>query len=104
MNNRIGSAIPEPVAYYPLGTIVTLKKTSQKLLIVGRYCKDSETDRRFDYCGVPWPDGLTQPGDALFFDDSSIQLIHFLGLQNAEEYIFREKLESKVSQQQQPAA
>lgn len=77
--------------YLPIGTIVTLKEATVKLMITG-FCMLNTEDPEagvFDYCGIPYPCGeISLEGKALFNHDQ-IQEINHMGLESDEfnEYI-----------------
>lgn len=79
----------------PLGSVVTLKGGQKRIMIVGRMHKESATDRWFDYAAVLWPEGIIRSDRLFLFNQEDIRLIHFIGLQDVQEFSFRSQLEEK---------
>ncbi len=72
--------------YLPIGTVVTLKEATVKLMITGFCMMNSEApdDGVYDYCGIPYPIGeISLEGKALFNHDQ-IQEINHMGMESEE--------------------
>lgn len=76
--------------FFPIGSVVTLLPSTKKVMIMGRY--QTNGDRAYHYCGCLYPEGYLKPDKFILFNNSDIKTVHFLGLQNEEEFLFLEKL------------
>jgi hypothetical protein len=75
----------ERIEYVPLGSVVLLKDTTQKLLVIARAINVKNGDKTyfFDYGGVLYPDGLT--GDRMaYFNHDGINKVVFEGFDDVE--------------------
>lgn len=85
-------AMPELL---PLGSVVTLRGGEKRIMIVGRFQKEKSTGQWFEYAAVLWPEGMIRSDRMFLFNQEDIRLIHFIGLQDQEEFVFRSVLEEK---------
>lgn len=85
--------------YMPLGSVVTLKQGTKKLMITGRLQRESESGLVFDYCAVLWPEGLIASDQLYLFDHEDIDLIWYVGMQNEEEFSFRHQLDEMLEKE-----
>lgn len=76
--------------YLPLGTVVTLKETEKKIMIIGRYQISNETI--YDYSGCLFPEGYLGKDKMYVFNNSDIDMVYYIGMQNEEEFAFRKAL------------
>ena len=51
----------------PIGSVVRLRAHTHEYMIFG-VCQDDVLGRRYDYIGVPWPEGNTGEEQQLLFD------------------------------------
>ena len=68
----------------PIGSVVKLKDVPQKVMIVGHLVSAADDGKQWDYAAVHYPQGLIDPEKFILFDHGSIELMHFIGLQDAE--------------------
>jgi Uncharacterized protein conserved in bacteria len=76
----------EKVDFLPLGTIVSLKGSVKKSVIIARglATKLGEDTKYFDYGGVTYPEGLI--GDSIqYFNVDSIDEVVFKGFSDADD-------------------
>ncbi|MDZ5607300.1 DUF4176 domain-containing protein [Bacillus pseudomycoides] len=80
-----------------IGSIVTLKEGTKKLMIFGRK-QQMETDdvRKFDYIGCPYPEGYINPDFTYLFNHDDIQEVVSVGFTDQEEQDFQQNVLSKV--------
>ncbi|WP_243524101.1 DUF4176 domain-containing protein [Bacillus pseudomycoides] len=80
-----------------IGSIVTLKEGTKKLMIFGRK-QQMETDdvRKFDYIGCPYPEGYINPDFTYLFNHDDIQEVVSVGYTDQEERDFQQNVLSKV--------
>lgn len=79
----------------PIGSVVTLKNSLPKPLMVYAR-KTSHAERReCDYLGVPYPEGFVGDEAAFCFNKEDIDRLWFVGYQTAREVELREFLENQ---------
>ncbi|PEY41487.1 hypothetical protein CN354_06660 [Bacillus cereus] len=80
-----------------IGSIVTLKEGTKKLMIFGRK-QQMETDdvRKFDYIGCPYPEGYINPDFTYLFNHDDIQEVVSVGYTDQEERDFQQNVLPKV--------
>jgi len=83
--------------YLPIGTVVILKGGKRKIMITGFLSISPETgDKVFDYSGCPYPEGFLNYNQVCVFNHSQIDKIFFNGFVNAEEIVFKKKLNDQL--------
>ena len=71
----------------PIGSIVTLDDSEDKLMIFGiLQSTGQESDEQYDYIGVPYPMGNSGPDNQFLFQHDNIDEIIHIGYED-EEYI-----------------
>ncbi|MEY8467831.1 DUF4176 domain-containing protein [Faecalibaculum rodentium] len=80
--------------WLPLGSVVTLKEGSKKLMTVGRIQRGGD-DILYDYAGVLWPEGMIRSDRLYLFNHDDIDLLWYVGMQDQEEFGFRRVLEEQ---------
>lgn len=80
----------------PLGSVVDIKEYDESIMICGRVVGRDSDGKIYDYVGVPYPVGLTDPDNMLFFNNDSIENIDFIGCKNAIENEFKTEVLSKL--------
>ena len=75
----------------PIGTVVLLKDATKKIMIIG-YLPVTEDDKKFDYAGVMWPEGLLSADKTLLFNNEDIDDVFFNGFKNNESEEFIQKV------------
>ena len=80
--------------WLPLGSVVTLKEGSKKLMTVGRIRRGGD-DILYDYAGVLWPEGMIRSDRLYLFNHADIDLLWYVGMQDQEEFGFRRVLEEQ---------
>lgn len=81
----------------PLGSVVDIEG-AQGVLVVGRVASKAGEDKVYDYIGVPYPEGLGDTDEMLFFDQDDIDSIDFIGCKNNIEMDFRENVLEKLDE------
>ncbi len=86
--------------YLPVGTVVMLKEGKKRAMITGFCCiGDKEKNKKvFDYSGCLYPEGFISANKFLLFDHEQIDKIYFLGYQDEEEKVFKERLNRVIDQ------
>ena len=80
----------------PIGTVVSLKGGNKKLMITSFWVSDEETDERYDYCGVLYPEGMLDSSMHYLFNIEDIVEVHYLGYFNEEEEEFKRVLYEEI--------
>ena len=80
--------------YLPIGTVVTLKGATKRVMISGFCALDnSNKDKIWDYSGCMYPEGFINSNQICLFDHDQIEKIYHIGLSNdAEEKEFKDNL------------
>lgn len=87
----------ERVDFLPLGTIVQIKGSVKKSMIIARAlaAKMGEDTRYFDYGGVTYPEGLI--GDAIqYFNVDSVEEVVFCGFADKDDELMVKNLNNWV--------
>lgn len=77
----------------PIGSVVMLKGGKKRLMIYGIKQTDTSTGQEYDYISVLYPEGNLGNEGHFFFNNSDIEKIYYLGLNDGERQSFIEKLE-----------
>jgi hypothetical protein len=86
--------------YLPLGTIVRLNNSNAKVMIIARgslYNKLGDFGY-FDYSAVPYPFGLFDSNNVLFFNQEDVQEVIFKGYKDDEEAAYISDLVRTISE------
>lgn len=77
--------------YLPIGTVVSLKDGTKKLMIFGIVQTVEEQDgKEYDYIGVPYPEGNLGQDFQYLFNHKDVREIYFRGFEDIErqEFVF----------------
>lgn len=85
--------------YLPIGSVVTLKGKEKKVMIIGRY--QIANDQSYDYSGCLFPEGYLGKDNVYVFNNSDVDTVYFMGMQNEEEFSFRKALIELVEKNNQ---
>lgn len=70
----------------PIGTVVLLKESSRKVMIIGvLQFNGADQSVLYDYSGVLYPEGLIDPKNNYLFNKAQIERIYYLGYHNEEQ-------------------
>lgn len=78
--------------YFPIGSVVLLKESNKRVMIVGLKQKQFDSDKVWDYSACLYPEGIIDPDKLYLFDNEQIQRLYFVGFQDGEALEFLEKL------------
>ena len=83
----------------PIGSIVMTENGTTPLMIVGRASLFEQDDQTgyFDYSAVPYPQGVTDGKEFIFFNQEDVAHILYFGYVTAEEQEFASKYDELVS-------
>ena len=84
--------------YLPIGTVVLLKGGKKRAMITG-FCSVAQENQEkiYDYSGWVYPEGYLSSNQVCLFDHDQIDKIYFLGYEDEEEKMFKEKLNQIVA-------
>ncbi len=80
--------------YLPIGSVVLLKDSQKRIMIIGVKQKQANSDKIWDYCACLYPEGIIDPEQLFLFDAEQIERLYFVGLQDGEGLAFLETLNS----------
>lgn len=78
--------------YLPIGSVVLLKESQKRIMIVGVKQKQVGSDKIWDYSACLYPEGILDPDKLFLFDNEQIERLYFVGLQDGEGLAFLKKL------------
>ncbi|WP_297236500.1 DUF4176 domain-containing protein [uncultured Faecalicoccus sp.] len=80
----------------PIGTVLTLKNGSKKVMITGRIQREKKTKKVFDYAACLWPEGMLDSSHFYLFNHEDVDILYHIGYQALEEFQFRSVLEEEI--------
>ena len=85
--------------YLPIGSVVLLKGGKKRAMITG-FCSVAQENQEkiYDYSGCVYPEGYLSSNQVCLFDHEQIEQIYFVGYEDEEEAIFKEKLNKIVTE------
>lgn len=78
--------------FLPIGSVVLLKESQKRIMIVGVKQKQANSDKVWDYSACLYPEGILDPDKLFLFDAEQIERLYFVGLQDGERLAFLNKL------------
>jgi len=78
--------------YLPIGSVVLLKESQKRIMIVGVKQKQAGADKVWDYSACLYPEGIIDPERLFLFDTEQIERIYFIGFQDDEGLSFLDQL------------
>lgn len=78
--------------YLPIGSVVLLKESNKRIMIVGVKQQQADSDKVWDYSACLFPEGMLDPEHLYLFDSEQIERLYFIGLQDGESLAFTEKI------------
>ncbi len=89
----------EQKKYLPIGTVVLLKNSQKRLMIIGFCTFDGEDNEKiYDYSGCFFPEGLISSNQIFLFNHNQIERIYSMGFVDNEAKEFQDKLK-KIGQE-----
>ena len=61
----------------PIGSVVTLKEGTKRLMIIGRLQQNVRTKKVYDYAGCLWPEGYIDKDSCYVFDHEDMDIEEF---------------------------
>lgn len=86
--------------YLPIGTVITLKNGTKRLMIFGiiQNTEEDETTKQYDYIGVPYPEGNIGSDYQYLFNHEDVEVVYFRGFEDVERQEFIANLVELYSQ------
>lgn len=79
--------------YLPIGSVVLLKESTKKVMIVGVLQRGSKNPQNiWDYTAVVYPEGFLDANKMIMFNHDQIENVYALGYQDAEQLAFSAKV------------
>jgi hypothetical protein len=84
--------------FLPIGTVVLLKGGKKRAMITG-FCSiaNENQEKIYDYSGCVYPEGYLSSNQVCLFDHEQIDKIFFVGFEDEEEKMFKDKLSKIVA-------
>lgn len=80
--------------FLPIGSVVVLKGTDKKLMIIGRVQVCDGVVHK--YSGVLYPEGYLGSEQLYLFEEADIETLYYIGMQDEEEFAYRKALQESV--------
>ena len=82
----------------PIGSVVMLKGGNKRVMICGRIQTKVNEDKIYDYSACYYPEGIINPRELFLFDNEDIDMVYFVGLQDLEEFKFRDYIDQQLKE------
>ena len=82
----------------PIGSVVMLKGGNKRVMICGRIQTKVNEDKIYDYSACCYPEGIINPRELFLFDNEDIDMVYFVGLQDVEEFKFRDYIDQQLKE------
>ncbi len=82
--------------YLPIGSVVLLKDSDKKFVIIGYYYHDYLTEKTYDYCGCIYPIGVIPHGLGMCFNQEDVEKVIDLGFVTKNYEIYTNKLKEMI--------
>ena len=79
--------------YLPIGSVVMVRQSDRRIMIIGREQKDKKTGEEFDYIACFFPEGVQESTKVLRFNKEDVILVFSLGYVNEDELRLRKRIE-----------
>ncbi len=74
----------------PIGTVVLLKESTKRVMIIGLLQQQNTTNKIWDYAAVYYPEGYMGADKTFLFNGDQIERVYALGYQDEEQFEFKE--------------
>ena len=78
--------------FLPIGSVVLLKNSQKRIMIVGVKQKQVDSEKVWDYSACLYPEGVLDPDRLFLFDAEQIERLYFIGFQDGEGLEFQNRL------------
>ena len=79
--------------YLPVGSIVLLKGSANKVVVLGYAVKEDNDNKIWDYVGGPFPVGIIKSDMNILFDIEQIDKVIHIGYKDEDTISFLEAIE-----------
>lgn len=87
--------------FLPIGSVITLKGGTKRVMICGRLQFKADDEKTvYDYSACYFPEGYIGPQEMFLFNNEDIDMVYFLGLQDVEEFKFRDYMNQQIEANQ----
>ena len=76
--------------YLPIGSVVLLKDSQKRIMVVGVRQKQVDSGKIWDYSACLYPEGILDPDKLFLFNNDQIERVYFVGFQDGEGLAFME--------------
>lgn len=85
----------------PIGTVVMLKNSTKRLMIIGvaQVSQSEEGRKLYDYTGVLYPEGYMSAEKNYLFNLDQIEKLYAIGYQDDEQLAFKEKVDALMAKE-----
>ena len=80
----------------PIGSVVMLKESTKKMMIIGFLQQQTDSDKVWDYVGLPFPEGYMGSARTYLFDQVQIDQVYALGYQDNEQFALSAHLDQML--------
>lgn len=80
----------------PIGTVLTLKEGTRKLMVTGRLQREKKTGKVYDYAACLWPEGMIDSRYCYLFNNENVHILYHIGYQSTEEFQYRTILDEQI--------
>lgn len=84
--------------YLPIGSVVLLKESTRRVMIVGLCQRGAQTNKVYDYVGVVFPEGFVSADKMFLFNNEQIDIVFSLGYVDEEQLRFLNYAEGKFAE------
>lgn len=80
--------------HLPVGTVVKLKNSSKRMMVIGYDMKNDES-KSYNYAGCLYPQGVSESSRIALFNNDDIESIVFFGFIDAEYQVLRTRFDAQ---------
>lgn len=88
----------------PIGSVVLLKDSTRRLVVIGQCVSKAEGGRIYDYAGCLYPEGMSVPEKTYLFDGAYIERVYHIGYMDENSAEFLPKIESILEERKKQEA
>lgn len=82
----------------PIGSVVLLKESTKRIMIIGVLQKqinddDSDEETIWDYAACYYPEGYMGPDRTFLFNNEQIEKVYSIGYQDEEQFEFKQQID-----------
>lgn len=80
----------------PIGTVVLLKESTKRVMIIGLIQKQIGSGKVWDYAGVLYPEGYMGSEKTFLFNGDMIDKVFAIGYQDDEQFEFKDRADKTL--------